>query len=185
MERQQARRRQRSAAAPRGISAARPTLNSCNSAASDAGEPSSGTPRKKKCPAPSQLHSLPKMLSVWKGRPGYPCRVSLADAQAGDELLLLNYEHHAVASPYRMRFAIYVRAGDETYDAVNQIPDQLQLRTLAARGYESVGLIGTAQMHYDFVDYLKSTLVKVRFSDATDLVVEGVVDGHVSVQLNS
>jgi Xaa-Pro aminopeptidase len=41
---------------------------------------------------------------------------------------------------------------------------------LAARGYQSVGLIGTSQMHYDFVDYLKSTLVKVRFSDATDLV---------------
>ncbi len=38
-----------------------------------------------------------------------PCRISLTDAQAGDELILVNYEHHAVASPYRMRFAIYVR----------------------------------------------------------------------------
>ena len=33
---------------------------------------------------------------------GYPCRISLTDA----ELILTNYEHHAVASPYRMRFAI-------------------------------------------------------------------------------
>jgi Xaa-Pro aminopeptidase len=41
---------------------------------------------------------------------------------------------------------------------------------LAARGYRSVGLVGTAQMQYDFVDYLKSTLTQLRFSDATDLV---------------
>src|SRR6185369_7809401 len=41
--------------------------------------------------------------------PGSPCRISLTDAQPGDELLLVNYEHHAVASPYRMRFAVYVR----------------------------------------------------------------------------
>jgi hypothetical protein len=40
---------------------------------------------------------------------GYPCRVSLTDSQEGDELVLVNYEHHAVAPPYRMRFAIYVR----------------------------------------------------------------------------
>jgi Xaa-Pro aminopeptidase len=41
---------------------------------------------------------------------------------------------------------------------------------LAARGYGVVGLIATSQMQYDFVDYLKSTLAKVEFVDATDLV---------------
>src|SRR5215470_8086479 len=65
--------------------------------------------------------------------PGYPCRVSLTDSRAGDELLLVNYEHHAVASPYRMRFAIYVRRGEETYDAVDEVPEQLRQRTLAVR----------------------------------------------------
>jgi Protein of unknown function (DUF1203) len=69
--------------------------------------------------------------------PGYPCRVSLTDSRPGDELLLVNYEHHAVASPYRMRFAIYVRKGEETYDAVDQIPEQLRLRTLAVRAYDA------------------------------------------------
>ena len=29
--------------------------------------------------------------------PGYPCRVSLTDSQPGDELLLVNFEHHPVA----------------------------------------------------------------------------------------
>ena len=51
----------------------------------------------------------------------------------GDELILVNHEHHAVDSPYRMRFAIYVRAGDETFDAVDTVPDQLRARMLAAR----------------------------------------------------
>jgi hypothetical protein len=52
--------------------------------------------------------------------PGTPCRVSLTDSQPGDELLLVNYEHHPVDSPYRMRFAIYVRKGEETHDAVDR-----------------------------------------------------------------
>ena len=52
-------------------------------------------------------------------QPGYPCRVSLTHSEPGDELLLVNYEHHPVASPYRMRFAIYVRQGETTFDAVD------------------------------------------------------------------
>jgi hypothetical protein len=67
--------------------------------------------------------------------PGYPCRISLTDSRAGDELLLVNYEHHAVASPYRMRFAIFVRRGEETFDAVDEVPEQLRTRTLAVRSF--------------------------------------------------
>ena len=67
--------------------------------------------------------------------PGYPCRVSLTDSKPGDELILANYEHHAVDSPYRMRFAIYVRKGEETYDKVDEVPQQLRIRSLAVRAY--------------------------------------------------
>jgi hypothetical protein len=69
--------------------------------------------------------------------PGTPCRISLTDAQAGDELLLVNYEHHPVASPYRMRFAIYVRKGEVTYDEIDTVPEQLRLRTLAVRSFDA------------------------------------------------
>jgi hypothetical protein len=69
-------------------------------------------------------------------QPGYPCRVSLTDSMPGDELILVNYEHHPVDSPYRMRFAIYVRRGEETFDAIDQVPDQLRLRTLAVRAFD-------------------------------------------------
>jgi hypothetical protein len=68
--------------------------------------------------------------------PGYPCRVSLTDSQPGDELILVNYEHHEVDSPYRMRFAVYVRKGEETYDEVDEVPGQLRLRTLAVRAFD-------------------------------------------------
>jgi len=68
--------------------------------------------------------------------PGAPCRISLTDAQAGEELLLVNYEHHPVDSPYRMRFAVFVRKGEERYDEVDQVPEQLRLRTLAVRSFD-------------------------------------------------
>ena len=69
--------------------------------------------------------------------PGYPCRVSLTDSRAGDELLLVNYEHHPVSSPYRMRFAVYVRKGEQTYDAIDEVPEQLRIRTLAVRAFDA------------------------------------------------
>ena len=73
--------------------------------------------------------------------PGVPCRISLTDARPGDELILTNYEHHAVDSPYRMRFAVYVRRGEETYDAVDAVPEQLRLRTLAVRSFDADGMM--------------------------------------------
>lgn len=87
-------------------------------------------------------------------RPVYPCRVSLTDAQPGDEVILVNYEHHPVASPYRSRFAIYVRPGEQTYVAEDCVPMQLRRRTLALRAYDARALLvgcalteGTALEH--------------------------------------
>lgn len=68
--------------------------------------------------------------------PGYPCRISLTDSKPGDELILANYEHHPVASPYRMRFAIFVRKGEETFDELDTVPEQLRKRTLAVRAFD-------------------------------------------------
>jgi hypothetical protein len=73
--------------------------------------------------------------------PGYPCRVSLTDSLPGDELLLVNYEHHPVASPYRMRFAVYVRRGEETYCGIDQVPEQLRIRSLAVRSFDGQGMM--------------------------------------------
>jgi hypothetical protein len=70
-----------------------------------------------------------------------PCRVSLTDAQPGDELLLVNYEHHPVNSPYRMRFAIFVRQGEQQFDAVDEVPMQLRRRMLAVRAFDDAGMM--------------------------------------------
>ena len=74
-------------------------------------------------------------------QPGYPCRISLTDSQPGDELILVNYEHHPVGSPYRMRFAVYVRRGEQRFDAVDEIPAQLRCRTLAVKAFDSEAMM--------------------------------------------
>lgn len=78
--------------------------------------------------------------------PGYPCRISLTDSQPGDELLLVNYEHHPVDSPYRMRFAVYVRRGEKRYDAIDEVPEQLRIRMLAVRAFDSKGMMVGSEM---------------------------------------
>jgi hypothetical protein len=46
-----------------------------------------------------------------------------------------------VHSPYRMRFAVYVRRGEETYDAIDGIPEQLRIRTLAVRVFDRAAMM--------------------------------------------
>jgi hypothetical protein len=90
----------------------------------------------------AELAAQGAVRQIADGRtPGYPCRVSLTDSEQGDELLLVNYEHHAVDSPYRMRFAIYVRKGEERYDRLDEVPEQLRLRTLAVRAYDADAML--------------------------------------------
>lgn len=80
--------------------------------------------------------------AVRRKAPGaVPCRISLTDATPGEDVILTNYEHHAVDSPYRMRFAIYVRKGEATYDAIGEIPEQLRKRTLAVRAFDKDGMM--------------------------------------------
>jgi hypothetical protein len=73
--------------------------------------------------------------------PGYPCRISLTDSRQGDELILVNYEHHPVASPYRMCFAIYVRKSETQFDAIDEVPAQLRFRTLAVRAFDETAMM--------------------------------------------
>jgi len=74
--------------------------------------------------------------------PGFPCRVSLRDAEPGETLLLLSYEHLAVATPYRSRYAIYVReSAQEARLEANEVPEQLRLRLLSLRAFDSKGML--------------------------------------------
>lgn len=70
----------------------------------------------------------------------YPCRVSLENAAIGDEVLLLPFEHHASASPYRASGPIFVRRGAARADyAINEVPPQFRRKRLSVRAYNRAG----------------------------------------------
>ena len=59
---------------------------------------------------------------------GFSCRVSLAEAEIGDTLILCNFEYLAEISPYRASHAIYVRQGAvQATPAVDEVPMVLTL----------------------------------------------------------
>jgi hypothetical protein len=74
--------------------------------------------------------------------PGFPCRVSLVDAHPGESLLLMNYEHLPLASPYRASHAIYVRENaSDVRVPVNEIPPVLRTRLLSLRAFSEDGMM--------------------------------------------
>lgn len=79
--------------------------------------------------------------------PGFPCRVSLQDASIGEPVLLMNFQHHAAASPYAASHAIFVREGAETVTpAPGEVPMFLNHRTLSVRGFDSGGDMISAEL---------------------------------------
>ncbi len=80
-------------------------------------------------------------------RHAFPCRVSLRDAEPGEAMLLLNFEHLPRASPYRARHAIFVRDGAEPFTpAPGEVPDVLARRLLAVRSYDVGGMMIDAEI---------------------------------------
>lgn len=78
---------------------------------------------------------------------GYPCRVSLQDAQQGETLLLLPYLHHDVAGPYRASGPIYVRENaDATAVFEDSVPPSLSHRLLSVRAYDADGWMHAAEV---------------------------------------
>jgi uncharacterized protein DUF1203 len=80
-------------------------------------------------------------------KPGYPCRVSLVDAEIGESLLLLNFGHLMSSSPYRSVGPIFIReSARETFVGVNEIPEVLQApgRVLSVRAYDRNDMLAGA-----------------------------------------
>jgi len=79
--------------------------------------------------------------------PGYPCRISLKDAEIGEELLLLPYEHQPAASPYRASGPIYVRRGAKRRTlAVGEMPSYVTSRLISVRAYDAAHMIVAASV---------------------------------------
>jgi len=74
------------------------------------------------------------------GKPGYPCRVTLEDAEIGESVLLLNYEHLPVESPYRSAHALFVRENATASTSFeNEVPEYLRTRQLSVRSFDTSG----------------------------------------------
>jgi uncharacterized protein DUF1203 len=67
-----------------------------------------------------------------------PCRISLEDAAVGEEVLLLNFPHLDVASPYAGSGPIFIRrSATQAFDAINVVPDQQRRRLLSVRAFDA------------------------------------------------
>lgn len=101
--------------------------------------------------------------------PGYPCRVSLEDAEVGEELLLLPYFHQPAASPYRASGPIFVRrAAKQRRLEAGEVSSYVTNRLMSVRAYDKAHMIVAADVcegvfvakrldHYfsnDQVDYI-------------------------------
>jgi hypothetical protein len=79
--------------------------------------------------------------------PGYPDRIELRDAEPGESLLLVNYKHQPVSSPYQSAHAVFVleRPG-RPYDRVDEIPVVLRSRMISLRAFDNEGMIVAAEL---------------------------------------
>jgi hypothetical protein len=80
--------------------------------------------------------------------PGSPCRVTLADAEVGETVLLLNYEHQPADTPFRSRHAIFVReTAADTAFAPGEIPPAFSARKfLSLRAFDASGMMVDADL---------------------------------------
>ena len=83
-------------------------------------------------------------------KPGFPCRITLEDAEPGEIVILLNYESHRAATPYRSAFAIYVResaAAPATF--TDEVPPVMMKRPIALRIFDAGGMLIGADLGRD------------------------------------
>jgi hypothetical protein len=93
------------------------------------------------------LAKLGVVRVVADSKPGFPCRVSLRDAEIGENVLLLNYEHQRARSPYRSSHAIFVReSAEQAALAINEVPEMLRERLLSVRAFDDEGMMVAADV---------------------------------------
>ncbi len=80
-------------------------------------------------------------------KPGYPDRIELRDPEPGESVLLLNYTHLPVETPFRSSYAIYVREGArDRYDRLNEVPEQFRSRVLSLRAFDESDMLCDADI---------------------------------------
>jgi len=94
-----------------------------------------------------ELQAVGARRMIADDKPGFPCRVSLVDAEPGEEVLLVPFTHHDVSSPYRASGPIFVRVKAKTAKLqVNEVPLMLRSRLLSLRAYDASALMVSAEI---------------------------------------
>ena len=95
----------------------------------------------------AQLAEMGVVRVTANGNSGYPCRVGLVEAEAGETLLLLPYEHQPAVSPYKSSGPIYVRKGSRQRTlAAGEIPSCVSSRLISIRAYDAAHFIIEAEV---------------------------------------
>lgn len=95
----------------------------------------------------AELGQLGARRMTVTGKPGYPCRASLVDAEVGETVLLVPYLHHDTCSPYRASGPIFVREGAATArPAPGEVPVMMRHRLLSLRAYDCDGTMIDAEV---------------------------------------
>jgi len=85
----------------------------------------------------SELANMQANRMVADAKPGFPCRISLADAELGEVVILVNFEHQPADSPFRSSHAIFVREqAEQAFPAVGEVPDALTSRLISLRAFD-------------------------------------------------
>ena len=75
-------------------------------------------------------------------KPGFPCRVSLEDAELSERVILLPFVHQPAASPYQASGPIFVReSANEAILAPGEIPEVVRSRLMSVRAYNDEGMM--------------------------------------------
>jgi hypothetical protein len=78
-------------------------------------------------------------------KPGFPCRVTLDDAEIGQPMLLLNHCSHDGDNPYRATHAIFITEGvEEAAVFEDVVPPALDCRMLSLRAFDARGMMREA-----------------------------------------
>ena len=64
-------------------------------------------------------------------------KADLDDAEIGESVLLLSYDHQPADTPYRQQGPIFVREQGKRFEGIDAVPPALARRTLSLRGFDA------------------------------------------------
>jgi hypothetical protein len=95
-------------------------------------------------------------------KPGFPCRITLEDAEPGETLLLVPHAHQTSQTAYASKGPIFIREQHASRaEYRDEIPAQLKARLISLRAYDKEGMMRDA----DVVDGKDLQLLIERFFD--------------------